>query len=203
MRKILFIALIVATFTSCKKSETNTNTTTTTPTPVDNGPLGGSYNFKSSLVVSYDTIIEPAVIGQPAFEIANITTYTSTVTSGKITITKTNIKSEGLINTYSVVKTGTKKNLSTGAISNLTYLPYNDTRGTSNTSHNSDYTFSVPGSQMSINNAQYLFLPAFQIQPVDKKYNYTFASNDLTVSFEYYSAANRTKTSTTSVFTKN
>ncbi len=201
MKSLLLIALASLLLISCKKNET-------TPTPtldpvVDNGPLGGTYTYKSLLVVTNDTIIEPGQFGGPSFEVATERTYTSTSCTGKLTITKTNLKSDGLISNYGYTTTGTKKNLTTGAISILTYLPSSDTRGASTTSYNSNYTFSIAGAQLNITDGQYVFNPAFQIQPTDKNYRYTFLANELTVNYEYYSASNRTKNKTTAVFTKN
>jgi hypothetical protein len=196
---VLVIVLIVAA-SACKKSTTPGGGGTT---PVDNGPLGGTYSFSSCNAKTNDTTVEPGTSPGVMNQVVKERIYASQSCSGKLIITKTNMKSEGQVWNYGVSGTEKTTNLSTNITTVGTYLPYSDSRGISTTTYNSDYSFSIAGSQVQINDAQYLFCPAFLLLPAEKKYNYTFSGNQLTITVEYYSAANRSRSVTTSVFTKN
>jgi hypothetical protein len=201
MKKLILLSAIIA-FVSCKKSD-DTPTNPPAPTPVNNGPLGGTYTYKSSNLVTNDTIIEPASGPTPAFEVATERTYTNTSCTGSLTITATNIKSQALSWNYATAGTVKRKNLSTMVTTTSNLLSGNDSRNVNGASYNSNYVFSIAGSQLQIIDAQYLFVPSFQSLPTDGKYNYSVIGNDLTVVIDYYSAANKFRSRTTSVFTKN
>jgi hypothetical protein len=122
-----------------------------------------------------------------------MTEYITTTSNlkGTITITADSIKSKGLM--YDYVLTGSRKDkvISTGTETTTTFTPANDSRGAATTNYKSSYTIAVAAGELTINDAQYLFNPAFVLLPNSQKYKYSLVGNTLKVTIEYYDPALR------------
>jgi hypothetical protein len=182
----------LATLFSCKKE----TTPDPVPLPVDNGPIGGNYSLAVITTKYYDTI--------PGSGITTINEYTTATTNlkGSLAITGTSITSKGLMVDY--ILTGTRKevNTSTGATTTTTYTPQSGSRGESSTTYSSSYTISAASGEIMVTDAQYLFSPAFLIQPSNKKHKYTLTGGTLKITSETYDAANKTRSVNEVTFTK-
>ena len=180
---------------SCSKEEKQPEPTPT-PVPVDNGPVGGTYSLTGIVYVSYDTI--------PGSGITTINQYNTACTSvkGSATITATSINSKGLM--YDFTTSGTKKEVitSTGATTTTNYTPTTGSRGQSTSSVSSNYTISTTTGELTIDDAQYLFNPAFTSQPANKKHKYALTGNTLKVTTEQYDASAKFRSVNEATFTK-
>jgi hypothetical protein len=187
---ILFIVSSIILF-SCKKNAS-------TPAPlVDEGLLGGTYTFKSYNRNTQDTTVNAG------FLIATYRNFNSTNCAGTLTITKNNLKADGLVWNYMEAGSEMRTNLTSNASMIADFLTVNGSTGATTTSYSSNYTFSIAGTQLEVNDAQYIFCPAFQIMPIDKKYNYTLVGNDLSITISYYNPVSRSRYLGTAVFRKN
>lgn len=190
MKFTLSIFVFAFVLFSCKKSDNSTQT------PLNNGPIGGVYSFTALTTKTYDTI--------PGSGILTTTEYTTTTTnhSGTLTITSNNMNSKGLM--YNFSRSGTRKetNTSTGAVINSNISPFTGSSGVSTSNYSSSYTIDANALTLTIDNAQYLFNPAFITQPSDKKYTYALTGNTLKITTNTYSASNRNRTVDEATFTK-
>jgi hypothetical protein len=171
---ILALGLLI----SCSKGDTPGQT----PTPVNNGPIGGTYNLTALTSVSKDTI--------PGSGIVTTTEYTTASTNlkGSIVVSATSMNSKGLM--YDFTTTGVRKetNTNTGATTSANATPTTGSRGQTSSSVTSNYTINTTTGELTIDDAQYLFNPAFISQPSTKKHKYTLTGNVLKVITEYYDA---------------
>lgn len=190
MKKTISILAFSAMLFSCKKDANNNGT------PVDNGPLGGTYSFTASVEKTYDSI--------PGSGILTTNEYTTTTTNlkGTVTFTATTISANGLMCDFNTTGIHKEKNTNTGATITTNTTPLTGTIGSSTATKSCNYTFSIPGSEMSIDDAQYVFFPSFLILPASKKYTYTLTGNILKVKIESYSASSQYRTVVESTFTK-
>ncbi len=188
MKTICSLFALCVLISSCSKKDSTT--------AIDNGPIGGTYTFTSALTKTYDTI--------PGSGIATITEYTSSTTNhkGTVTVTASSINSKGLM--YDYTTTGVKKevNTSTGATITTTTTPFSGTSGSASNTFSSNYTIAVAAGELTIDDAQYLFNPAFLPQPANKKYSYTLTGNTLKVTTAYYNAGNKSRMINEATFTK-
>ena len=189
--QILILSLVVA-FSSCGEKDSTPNPVT----PIDNGPIGGSFTFTSSVTKTYDTI--------PGSGINTITEYTTNTTNlkGSIAITATTIASKGLMNDYTTTGTRKEVNTTTGATVTTTTTPLTGTSGATTTNYNSTYTISVASGELTINDAQYLFNASFISLPANKKYAYILTGNMLKITSTHYDAANKHRMVYEATFTK-
>lgn len=185
---VWFIALVV-TISSCSKKGD------TAAPAVDNGPIGGTYTFTGCTLTTNDTTANPGVLN--IFE--NVITPTNL--KGTLTITSTTITSKGLMYDYTGVNTSKYVNTTTGATTTTT-TPSSGSSGGSTQTYSNSYTISTANSQLTINDGQYLFNPAFILQPTDFKYAYTLTGNTLKITVAYYSPANRSRSLCVATFTK-
>lgn len=191
MKKVICALVVTAFITSCGEKNNGNDTP-----PVDNGPLGGTYTFTSATTKSYDTI--------PGSGIETTYEYTSTTTNhkGTISFTANTVSSKGLMFDYLTSGVRKERNTTTGATTTTNTTPFTGTSGGASTTYSSAYTFSIAGSEMSINDAQYIFNPAFLILPASKKYTYTFTGGVLKITFESYTASSRNRMTYEGTFTK-
>lgn len=192
MKKIIYALAVLAFVNSCGDKNSGTSETP----PVDNGPLGGTYNFTASTTKSYDTI--------PGSGIETTNEYTSTTTNhkGTISFTASTVSSKGLMYDFSTSGIKKERNTVTGAIVTTNISPFTGVSGGVATNYSSSYTFSIAGSEMSINDAQYIFNPAFLILPASKKYSYAFVGGVLKVTIESYNSSQRARSVCEATFTK-
>jgi hypothetical protein len=190
MKNTSLLFLVALAFVSCNKSSNPG------PAPVNNGPIGGTYAFTALTDKFYDTI--------PGSGIVTMNEYTSTTTNhkGSVSITANNISSKGLMYDYTTTGTHKEMNTTTGATTTTNYSPLTGTSGSASTAYNSNYTIDVTALELTIDNAQYLFDPAFISQPSNKKYSYTLTGNTLKVITNTYSATTRSRTVSEGTFTK-
>ena len=190
LKTIIFLFPAFLFLVSCKKDNNSVTA------PIDNGPIGGTYSFSTAVTKTYDTI--------PGNGVVTMNEYTTVGTNlkGTVTITATTITSKGLAYDYTL--TGTKKevNTATGAQTTTDYTPSSDSRGASYTSYNSSYTINRTAGELTIDDAQYLFNPAFLLQPANKKHSYTLNGNTLKVTSVYYNAGTNTRTINEATFIK-
>jgi hypothetical protein len=188
----ILLMISLAALISCKKE----STPEPVPQPVDNGPIGGNYSLAGITTRYYDTI--------PGSGIITINEYTTATTNlkGSLAITANSLTSKGLMVDYTL--TGTKKevNTSTGATTTTSYTPQTGSRGESNTTYSSNYTITAAAGEITVNDAQYLFSPAFLIQPSNKKHKYTLTGSTLKITSETYDASTKTRSVNEAIFTK-
>lgn len=192
MKQLIYALALLALISSCGDKNSGTSETP----PVDNGPLGGTYNFTASTTKSYDTI--------PGSGIETTNEYTSTTTNhkGTISFTSNTVSSKGLMYDFNTSGVRKERNTTTGATVTTNISPFTGTSGGTSTNYSSSYTFSIAGSEMSINDAQYIFSPAFLTLPASKKYSYTFVGGVLKVTIESYSSTQRFRSVCEATFTK-
>jgi len=190
MKFALSIFVFACVLFSCKKSDNNSTT------PVNNGPIGGVYTFTALTVKTYDTI--------PGSGILTTTEYTTTTTnhSGSLTITANNLNSKGLLYNFSTSGTRKETNTSTGAVINSNISPFTGSSGATTSNYNSSYTIDVNALELTVDNGQYLFNPAFITQPSNKKHTYIVTGNTLKITTNTYNASNRNRTINEATFTK-
>ena len=169
---------------SCSKEEKQPEPTPP-PVPVDNGPIGGTYNLTGVVYTVYDTI--------PGSGITTINQYNTACTNikGSATITATSINSKGLMYDFSTIATKKEIITSSGATTTTSYTPTTGSRGLATSSVTSNYTINTTIGELTIDDAQYLFNPAFTSQPANKKHKYALAGNTLKVTTEQYDASTR------------
>jgi hypothetical protein len=184
---ILILALGIA-ISSCSKSDT--------PAATDEGPIGGTYSFTGSSITTNDTV--------PTTGLLNINASTTTTTNqkGLITITAGTISSKGLM--YDCTTVGTTKyvNTTTGATTITNNGPFLESKGSTTSSYSNNYTISTSNGELTITDAQYLFNPAFILQPLNNKHSYSLSGNILTVTTSYYNSTNRSRSVSIATFTK-
>lgn len=168
-----------------------------TPTPaVDNGPIGGTYAFSGSVTKSYDTI--------PGSGIVTINEYNTATTNlkGTMTVTASSITSKGLMYDYTTTGTTKEMNTANGATVTTNKSPQSGASGQSTSSWAKAYTISTATGELTIDDAQYLFNPAFISQPAGKKHKYTLSGTTLKITTEHYDAANKYRVVNEATFTK-
>ena len=187
---ITFLAL--GLLISCSKSDK----TEPTPTPVNNGPIGGTYNLTSVTSVSKDTVHGTGIM--------TTTEYTTTIANpkGSIIVSASSLNSKGLM--YDFTTTGVRKetNTSTGATTTTNATPLTGARGQTSSSVTSNYTINTTTGELTIDDAQYLFNPAFISQPSTKKHKYTLTGNVLKVITEHYDASAKYRVVNEATFTR-
>lgn len=191
MKTLILILAIGISITSCSKNEGGNEAPV-----VDNGPIGGNYNFTGSTTKTYDTI--------PGSGIVTINEYTSTTSNHKgiTAITAGSITSKGLMYDYSTGGIRKEVNTTTGATVTTTITPFTGVSGNASSSTSSNYTIAVAAGELTINDAQYLFNPAFILLPANKKYAYVLSGNILTITATYYDAGTKHRAVSESSFTK-
>jgi hypothetical protein len=194
MKNTLLTAALCLALFSCSKDDNNQEPTPAPP--VNNGPIGGNYNLTGLSTTSYDTI--------PGSGMVTINEYTTTSANlkGSITISATAMNSKGLM--YDFTTTGVRKevNTTTGATVTTNMTPSTGSRGQSTSSVSSNYTINTGAGELTIDDAQYLFNPAFISQPGSKKHKYTLSGNVLKVITEHYDASTRYRVVNEAMFTK-
>ena len=105
---------------------------------------------------------------------------------------------------FDFTTTGTRKevNTTTGATITSTPSPTSGSRGAPTTNFGSTYTIATATTELTVNDAQSLFSPAFLLLPANKKCTYTITGNSLKVTSTYYDAPTRHREVTESTFTK-
>jgi hypothetical protein len=195
MKAVSLLCILAAALVSCSKSS-QSDPAPDPVAPVNNGPIGGTYTFTSLTEKTYDTI--------PGTGILTTHEYTTTTTnhSGSLVITAGTITSKGLMDNY--VNTGTRKetNTTTGAVVTTNLSPTSGSSGAASTNYSSTYSIDTAVGELTISNAQYLFNPAFIMQPGNNKHSYTLTGNTLKVITNSYSASGRTRTISEATFTK-
>jgi hypothetical protein len=179
---------------SCSKEEKPQPTPT--PPPVDNGPIGGTYTLTGIVYISYDTIYGSGL--------TTMNQYNTSCTNikGSATVSATSINSKGLM--YDFTTNGTKKEVitSTGATTTTNNTPITGSRGVGTSSVTSNYSINTTAGELTIDDAQYLFNPAFTSQPANKKHKYALAGNTLKVTTEQYDASTKFRSVNEATFTK-
>lgn len=194
MKKAILLATLGLVLFSCKK---DVDPPAPAPTPVvDNGPIGGTYAFSSTVTKSYDTI--------PGSGILTINEYTTTAVNlkGTMTVTASSITSKGLMYDYTTTGTTKEVNTATGATGIINRTPLTGASGQSTTSVAKGYTISTATGELTIDDAQYLFNPAFVTQPAGKKHKYSLSGTTLKITTEQYDAAARYRVVNEATFTK-
>ena len=190
MKTTAFLFALCFGIIACSKN----NSPATDPQPANNGPIGGTYSFTSAEAKAYDTI--------PGNGILTINEYTSTASNlkGSLAITASSITSKGLLFDYTLV--GTKKEVNTTNNTTVTtaYTPSSDSRGQATTTYTSNYTINT--GELTIEDAQYLFSPAFLLQPTNKKHSYMLNGNVLKIVSTFYDPSTRTRSVYEATFTK-
>jgi hypothetical protein len=193
MKNTLLLLIAFSALISCTKS----GTTTTPPTPpVDNGPLGGTYTLTALTSKSYDTTAGSGILTMYEY----ITTTTNL--TGSITITGSNISSKGQMHSYSTSGTRKEMNTASGAVITTNLSPLTGSSGSASGAFNSNYTIDATALELTIDNAQYLFNPAFISQPANKKHSYTVTGNTLKVTTNAYTSSSRSRAINEATFTK-
>lgn len=192
-KAILLLAFSLVGF-SCKKA---VDSPAPAPAPtVDNGPIGGTYAFSGSVTKSYDTI--------PGNGIVTINEYSTTAANlkGAMTVTASSITSKGLM--YDYTTTGTTKEINTASGNTITTnrQPQTGASGQSTTSFAKAYTLSAGTGELTIDDAQYLFNPAFIPQPAGKKHHYNLTGTALKITSEQYDAAAKYRVVNEATFSK-
>jgi len=185
---ILILALGIA-ISSCGKSDNPAAPV------VDNGPIGGTYTFTGSTLITDDTVATIGVLN--IYE--NIIATTNL--KGSLTITLNNITCKGLMYDYTGNNTSKYVNTTTGATT-TTNTPSSGSAGGSTVTYASNYTITTATGELTVTDGQYLFNPSFIFQPANNKYTYTLSGNTLKITTAYYNAANRSRSVSVATFVK-
>lgn len=121
---------------------------------------------------------------------------------GSISVTATTISSKGLMYDYSTSGTQKEMNTSTGAVKISSYGPILGSRGAMTAASSSNYAIDTNLGELTIDDAQYLFNPAFVSQPVNKKHIYVLTGNVLKVTTNTYTASSQSRMISEATFTK-
>lgn len=105
---------------------------------------------------------------------------------------------------YDYTLNGSRKelNTSTGAVVNTTFAPSSGSRGAATTTYKGNYTINTTAGELTIDDAQYLFNPAFTLQPLNNKHSYVLTGSILTVTSVHYNAATKYRSINEASFTK-
>jgi hypothetical protein len=184
----LLLALGITIFSCTKKDDP------TPPPPVDNGPIGGNFVFTGYTGNTYDTSASGGT--------TTITVYTTTATNlkGSTAITAASITSKGLM--YDYTTTGLTKNVTGSGTTTTILTPTTGSRGGSSSTMSSNYSIATSSGEITVDDAQFLFNPAFVLQPANKKHSYNLTGNVLKITTTYYDAATRHGSVSEATFTK-
>lgn len=187
MKSFLTTFLALFFLVSCSKDRNKTT---------DDYALDGAYKFSGFYAKIYDTVR----MGDILVSYEDIVTTSNHL--GTLTCTAGTITCKGLVYDYSRVRNVKETNLITGAVVNSSFPTINGQIGYISSTLTRNYTQTVPGSQLMIDDGNYLFSPEYTAQPVDKTYGYSLNNGVLKITYNGYEAPTKMRNICEATFTK-